>query len=172
MCWVRRTSSTACGAAGVHTLIYTSSGAAYGYHADNPEWLDESDPLRGNAEFAYADHKRLVEEMLARWRATHPELRQLIFRPGTILGARAHNQITALFDRSYVLGLSGAQSPFVIIWDQDVVGAILQRHPWQRDGDLQSRWRWDTHTEGNGASDAQAVHRAANGAWCASRCGG
>jgi UDP-glucose 4-epimerase len=64
--------------------------------------------------------------MLTRWRATHPEIRQLIFRAGTILGARAHNQITALFDRSYVLGLSGAQSPFVIIWDQDVVGAILR----------------------------------------------
>lgn len=116
----------ACRAAGVHTLIYTSSGAAYGYHADNPEWLDESAPLRGSVEFAYSDHKRLVEEMLARWRTTCPELRQLIFRPGTILGARTRNQITALFDRSYVLGLSGAQSPFVIIWDQDVVGAILR----------------------------------------------
>lgn len=114
----------ACGAAKVRKLIYTSSGAAYGYHADNPAWLDESDALRGNPEFAYSDHKRLVEEMLARWRGTHPDLLQLIFRPGTILGARTRNQITDLFDRRYVLGLSGAQSPFVIIWDRDVVGAI------------------------------------------------
>ena len=51
-------------AAGVRQLIYTSSGAAYGYHADNPRSLTESDPLRGNPEFAYSDHKRLVEEML------------------------------------------------------------------------------------------------------------
>ena len=29
----------ACIAAGVHQLIVTSSGAAYGYHADNPAWL-------------------------------------------------------------------------------------------------------------------------------------
>ena len=116
----------ACLAAGVRKLIYTSSGAAYGYHADNPAWLDESDALRGNPEFAYSDHKRQVEETLAQWRVAHPELLQLIFRPGTILGARAANQITALFDKRYVLGLSGTDSPFVIIWDQDVVGAIVK----------------------------------------------
>jgi UDP-glucose 4-epimerase len=114
----------ACLAAGVRKLIYTSSGAAYGYHADNAAWLSEDDPLRGNREFAYSDHKRLVEEMLAGWRNEHPELQQLIFRPGTILGARARNQITDLFDTRYVLGIRGAESPFVIIWDQDVVGAI------------------------------------------------
>jgi UDP-glucose 4-epimerase len=116
----------ACLAAGVRKLIYTSSGAAYGYHADNPAWLDEADALRGNPEFAYADHKRQAEETLAQWRVAHPELLQLIFRPGTILGARAANQITALFDKRYVLGLSGTDSPFVIIWDQDVVGAIVK----------------------------------------------
>ena len=49
-------------AAGVKKFIYTSSGAAYGYHADNPEWLVENDALRGNVEFAYSHHKRLVEE--------------------------------------------------------------------------------------------------------------
>ena len=112
--------------AGVRKLIYTSSGAAYGYHADNAAWLDETDALRGNPEFAYSDHKRLVEEMLARWRTDHPELHQLIFRPGTILGTGVRNQITDLFDKPYVLGVRGADSPFVIIWDQDVVGAILK----------------------------------------------
>jgi len=116
----------ACLAAGVRKLIYTSSGAAYGYHADNPAWLDENDALRGNPEFAYSDHKRQVEDLLARWRSEHPELRQLVFRPGTILGARANNQITDLFTKRYVLGVSGAESPFVIIWDQDVVGAIVR----------------------------------------------
>ena len=37
--------------------------------------LDEKDALRGNAEFAYSDHKRLVEEMLARHRTEHPAAR-------------------------------------------------------------------------------------------------
>jgi UDP-glucose 4-epimerase len=113
-------------AAGVRRLIYTSSGAAYGYHADNPEWLDEDAPLRGNREFAYSDHKRQIEELLARARAEHPELEQLVFRPGTILGARADNQITRLFDGRFVLGVAGSSAPFVLVWDQDVVGAILR----------------------------------------------
>ncbi len=115
-----------CLAGGVRKLILTSSGAAYGYHADNPEWLDEDDPLRGNPEFAYSDHKRIVEEMLARWREEHPEISQLVFRPGTVLGDTTRNQITALFDKRVVLGVAGSPSPFVFIWDQDVVACILR----------------------------------------------
>ncbi len=115
-----------CLEAGVPRLIYASSGAAYGYHADNPEWLDEDDRLRGNVEFAYSDHKRQVEEMLAKWRQEHPELEQLIFRPGTVLGSVTSNQITALFEKPYVLGLRSASIPFVFIWDEDVVSAILK----------------------------------------------
>lgn len=112
--------------AGVRKLVYTSSGAAYGYHADNPAPLNEDDALRGNVEFAYSDHKRIVEEMLARCRREHPGLAQLIFRPGTILGEGVRNQITDMFDRALVVGVRGSASPFVIVWDQDVVGAILR----------------------------------------------
>ncbi|MBU4276445.1 MAG: SDR family oxidoreductase [Proteobacteria bacterium] len=113
-----------CVKAETQKLIYSSSGAAYGYHADNPAWLSEDDALRGNEEFAYSDHKRQVEEMLARWRHDYPELEQLILRSGTILGAGTANQITALFDKPFLLGVAGSESPFVIIWDQDVVGVI------------------------------------------------
>ena len=114
----------ACVSAGVDHLCVTSSGAAYGYHADNPDWIDESTPLRGNREFAYAWHKRLIEERLAHYRQAHPQLQQLIFRPGTVLGAETRNQITGLFLAPAVLRLCGADSPFVFIWDQDVVAAM------------------------------------------------
>lgn len=116
----------ACLDAGVQQVIITSSGAAYGYYAENNAWLTEEDPIRGNEEFPYSDHKRQVEEMLALYREEHPELTQLIFRVGTILGATTKNQISDLFDRPYVMGLKDVDSPFVLIWDQDVVGAILR----------------------------------------------
>jgi UDP-glucose 4-epimerase len=116
----------ACLSAGVRKFIYTSSGAAYGYYSDNPEWLTEDDPIRGNPEFPYSDHKRQVEEMLVEYRREHPDLKQLIFRCCTILGATAKNQITDLFDSKRVLGLAGCEIPFVLIWDMDVVGAILR----------------------------------------------
>ena len=115
----------ACVAAGVSQVVISSSGAAYGYHADNAAWLSEDDPIRGNEEFAYSWHKRLVEEMLAEYRRSAPQLRQTIFRIGTILGATVANQITALFDEPRPRAIAGADSPFVFIWDQDVVGAIL-----------------------------------------------
>jgi len=114
----------ACVAAGVRRVVVTSSGAAYGYHADNPAWLTEDDPVRGNEAFAYAHHKRLVEEMLAEYRRTHPALEQVVFRVGTILGETTRNQITALFERPRLIAIRGAASPFVFVWDRDVAGAI------------------------------------------------
>ena len=114
----------ACVAAGVRRIIVTSSGAAYGYHADNPEWLSEDDPVRGNEAFAYSHHKRLVEEMLAEYRRAHPGLEQVVFRVGTILGEATRNQITALFERPRLIAVRGSKSPFVFIWDRDVAGAI------------------------------------------------
>src|SRR5690606_15931684 len=116
----------ACVATGVKRIVVTSSGAAYGYRPDNPEWLVETDPLRGNEEFAYSHHKRLVEKMMADYRIAHPELEQIIFRIGTILGKNVNNQITALFEKPVVLGIRGSESPFVFIWDQDVVACLIQ----------------------------------------------
>ncbi len=113
-------------AAGVGHLTVTSSGAAYGYHDDNPEWIDEDHPLRGNPEFAYADHKRQVEELLAKTRGEHPELTQLVLRPGTILGAGLRNQITALFEAPVIVGIVGSDSPFVFIWETDAVEVIVR----------------------------------------------
>jgi UDP-glucose 4-epimerase len=115
----------ACVAHGVQHIVVSSSGAAYGYHADNPAWLTEDMPLRGNEHFAYSHHKRLVEEMLAQYRQTHPQLLQTVLRIGTILGERVNNQITALFEKPRLLAVQGSDSPFVFIWDEDVTGAIL-----------------------------------------------
>ena len=117
----------ACVTAGVDQLVVTSSGAAYGYHPSNANGpLHEDAPLRGSDTFAYARHKRAVEHLLADARRDHPDLGQLILRPGTILGERAHNQITDLFDRPVVVGLLGAGIPFVFILDTDVAAVIAR----------------------------------------------
>ncbi|MGB0100741.1 MAG: SDR family oxidoreductase [Nocardioides sp.] len=112
----------ACMASGVRRVVISSSGAAYGYHPDNPAWITEDQPVRGNEEFAYSHHKRLVEEMLP----TYSSLEQVVLRIGTILGTSVDNQITALFERKRLLKIRGAESPFVFIWDEDVVAVIQQ----------------------------------------------
>ena len=112
----------ACVAHGVRRVVVSSSGAAYGYHPDNPAWITEDQPVRGNEAFAYSHHKRLVEEMLA----SYALLEQVVLRIGTILGTSVDNQITALFERKRLLKIRGAESPFVFIWDTDVVAVIQQ----------------------------------------------
>lgn len=114
----------ACLAHGVKRLVVTSSGAAYGYHPDNPVPLTEDAPCRGNPEFAYADHKRQVEEMLATAREQHPNLEQVVLRIGTVLGAGTDNQITALFRRKRLLAIKGSDSPFVFIWTKDLARIV------------------------------------------------
>ncbi|RZT97618.1 UDP-glucose 4-epimerase [Rivibacter subsaxonicus] len=124
----------ACVAAGVRQLVVSSSGAAYGYYADNPEWLVETDALRGNVAFAYSDHKRQVEELLAEFRHSAPQLQQTVLRIGTILGATVNNQITALFEKKALLAIRGSASPFVFIWDEDVTAIIVRAVTTRRAG--------------------------------------
>ena len=141
----------ACIAHGVKKLVVTSSGAAYGYHADNPDWLSEEDPVRGNAEFPYSHHKRLIEEMLARARAEHPELEQLVFRPGTVLGETVHSPVTDLFEKPVLLGVRGYPSPFVFIWDEDVVECLVRGVTGPKTGVF--------NLAGNGAMTPQEIAR-------------
>ncbi len=111
----------ACVEIGVEHFINTSSGAAYGYYADNPEYLKETDAIRGNFEFAYSWHKRKAEELFLEYRNKHPQLKQTIFRVSTILGENTRNDISNMFTKKNVLGIKGCDTPFVIIWDKDLI---------------------------------------------------
>jgi UDP-glucose 4-epimerase len=111
---------------GVRRVVVSSSGAAYGYHADNPEWIGEDWPVRGTETFPYSRHKQLVEELLADLRLSAPELEQVVLRIGTILGNEVDNQITELFEKPRLLKVAGHASPFVFIWDEDVVAVIVR----------------------------------------------
>lgn len=51
--------------AGVKRLVYASSVAAYGFHADNPELLTEDVPARGTDQHYYSAQKAEVERLLA-----------------------------------------------------------------------------------------------------------
>lgn len=116
-----------CVEVGIEHVTVTSSGAAYGYHLRNRgAWLTEDDPVRGSDEFPYSRHKAEVERLLAHHRRIHPQLGQLVLRPGTILGEGTDNQITTLFELPVVLGLNDTDVPFVFIWDQDVAEVIAR----------------------------------------------
>jgi UDP-glucose 4-epimerase len=115
----------ACIAADVKQLVVTTSGAAYGYHPDNPMWLSENAPIRGHDDFDYSRNKRQVEELLASYRLHHPELGQLLLRPGTVIGKATHSPVTEIFEGPVIVGVRGSAAPFVFIWDRDLVNVLL-----------------------------------------------
>lgn len=49
-----------------------------------------------------------------------------LIRVGTILGDSTNNQISGLFEKKMVLGISGSDSLFVFVWDQDVVNCLIR----------------------------------------------
>ena len=82
-----------------------SSGAAYGYHADNPAWLTETDPLRGNEVFAYCAPQAPGRGDAGRATARAPRSssrRCCASAPSS--GEPVDNQITALFEKPRLLG--------------------------------------------------------------------
>ena len=115
----------ACMTAGVRHLVVTTSGASYGYHADNPRWLSEDAPIRGHPAFDYSRNKRQVEELLADYRQRHPELSQLVLRPGTVIGRGTHSPVTEIFEGPVIPGVRGSAAPFVFIWDRDLVNILV-----------------------------------------------
>lgn len=112
--------------AGTEKIVITSSGAAYGYWKDNPQWLTEDMPVRGNDDYFYSSHKRQIEEMLAEYRQIHPQLKQVVLRPGTVLGPNFENPITNIFSKNIITGIAGSKSPFVIIWVDDLVAYLIE----------------------------------------------
>jgi UDP-glucose 4-epimerase len=75
--------------AGAERICYASSVAAYGFHGDNPTWLDEDVPARGTREHFYSWHKAEVERILQEVLARQTGTAAYVFRPCIVAGPRA-----------------------------------------------------------------------------------
>lgn len=75
-------------AAGAGRLVYTSSVAAYGFHADAPSPLTEEVPVRGTERHPYSMHKAEVEAELAEALAGS-RTDAYVFRPCIVAGPQA-----------------------------------------------------------------------------------
>jgi nucleoside-diphosphate-sugar epimerase len=74
--------------AGVQRLVYASSVAAYGFHADNPERLTEDTPARGTDRHYYSAQKAELEAAL--WdRLRGSSTQAYVFRPCIVAGPDA-----------------------------------------------------------------------------------
>jgi UDP-glucose 4-epimerase len=72
----------------VKRLVYTSSVAAYGFHADNPQPLTEEVPARGTEAHYYSAQKAELEATL-RWALGASDVETYILRPCIVAGPDA-----------------------------------------------------------------------------------
>jgi len=81
--------------AGVKRVVYASSVAAYGFHAENPQPLTEEVPARGTAAHYYSAQKAEVEELLAD-ELHGTRTKAYVFRPCIVAGPDAPLLIDSL----------------------------------------------------------------------------
>ncbi|MFT5450977.1 MAG: UDP-glucose 4-epimerase [Enterobacterales bacterium] len=110
----------------VEKFIITTSGAVYGYYPENKDVITETRQPKGNQDYFYSAHKAEVEQIMATYREQQPQLKQLILRPGAILGPNFEGPIINLFKQKIIVGVLGYPGPFNFIWSDDVVDYILE----------------------------------------------
>ncbi|WP_324277108.1 NAD-dependent epimerase/dehydratase family protein [Blastococcus brunescens] len=107
----------AAAAAGAQRFVYASSVAAYGFHADNPERIDEEWPTRPASRLFYAQEKAELEELLGEEARAHPDLALFLLRPRSCSGRTSSVARTCCQDRwhrwagSCSAGPGGSPSP-------------------------------------------------------------
>lgn len=125
----------------VKRLVYTSSVAAYGFHDDNPDVLDEDIAPRGTDSFPYSAQKAELEATLDEVLAGSTT-QAYVFRPVIVagpdammlvealpyvrLGERLPGAVRALFDMVPVLKpvLPDPGIPFQLVHHDDVANAL------------------------------------------------
>ena len=93
-------------ASGARRLVYTSSVAAYGFRAENPDLLTEDVPARGSDGFYYSAHKAELEELLEESLAGS-STDAYVLRPCIVAGPDAPTLVTMLAGS----GISSAIDP-------------------------------------------------------------
>ncbi|HWH43955.1 MAG TPA: NAD-dependent epimerase/dehydratase family protein [Thermoleophilaceae bacterium] len=129
--------------AGADRICYASSVAAYGFHDDNPEWLDEDVPARGSDAHPYSAQKAEVERVLATVLKGRRKTTAWVFRPPIIAGPRAQtlldeipyvrlsermpDAVVRLLDLMPALKpvLPDPGTPFQLVHEDDVASAFL-----------------------------------------------
>lgn len=108
----------------VNHFIHLSSVAVYGAWADNPDYVDEQQPLRPNPGFAYAEDKTHIEHWLESV-AMETDMRIIRLRPHAILGKQALPFLRFLLRQPFYPKLRDPQPLTQCVWEDDVARAVL-----------------------------------------------
>jgi UDP-glucose 4-epimerase len=114
----------ACAAAKVKRLVVASSTMLYGPHADNPNFLSESHPLRGHPEAHCVRNRAEMEQLLAEWRLRHPDTEVSVLRPCWIMGPGIWNRLARYFSLPVVPMILGYDPLIQFVHEEDCLHAF------------------------------------------------
>lgn len=111
---------------GTKRFLVTSSYTAYGAHPDNPVWITEDQPLRGNPDFQYARDKTIVEARLKQFQENHPEKEVIIARPALVVGPHISNFISRYLSKPIVPLIKDLEDEMQFIHEDDASEALFR----------------------------------------------
>ncbi|MBL8601381.1 MAG: NAD-dependent epimerase/dehydratase family protein [Myxococcales bacterium] len=114
----------ACKERPVRKFILWSHTVLYGASPSNPNFLVESQPLRGNPESRFLRDKIDAEEVVARFAQQMPGTLVTVLRLAPILGPTVHNFITRYLGRKVVPTLAGFDPLWQLLHEVDALAAF------------------------------------------------
>lgn len=114
----------AAAATGVRKVVYPSSATVYGAHPDNDVPLSEASPVRANADFAYAVHKRETEGLIEAFRREHPDVVVTVLRSAIVFGPTVENFVSRMMEAPRLLTVRGYEPPLQLVHEEDVASAL------------------------------------------------
>jgi len=115
----------AAAAAGVKKIVYTSSIAAYGSHADNPLRITEDMPLRPNTDSYYSSDKVAVEKFLDEFCSEHPDIIVTRLRPPIIVGPNLSNTLADSYTKESEFVIKGTDNQLQFLHEDDLGEALF-----------------------------------------------
>jgi UDP-glucose 4-epimerase len=124
---------SACAAAKVRRLVVESTTMVYGARPDNPNFLDESHPLRGHPGAHNVQNRVEVEEILRDWRTRHPDVELTVLRHCWVMGPGWFDRTVEFFEADRIPTVLGCDPLMQFIHEEDLLEvferAVLEPHP-------------------------------------------
>jgi UDP-glucose 4-epimerase len=111
-------------AVGVPKLVVSSSAQVYGAHPDNPNFLDETRPLRPPALAHQIRDRAEVESLLELFAERHPRQCVTSLRPCWVLGPTIESAASRFFEASRVFTPLGYDPLVQILHEEDLLRAV------------------------------------------------
>jgi UDP-glucose 4-epimerase len=114
----------ACHKRQISKLVVTSSTLVYGPHRENPNFLRESQTLRGMHGTAFVADKLDVEAQCDKWQKDHPESVVCVLRLAFMLGQQTDNYVRRFFSRTFVPSVLGYDPLVQFLHESDALAAL------------------------------------------------